>query len=123
DIATFAPEPPTHLRARNIGGGKIVLAWQAPEFDQGDGVLGHAARSYMIYHSRNGKGFAPLSHVEQGHTSVTVEPNEPGVHYFKVAALNEGGESPASEVIAVNAGDEPRVLLVSGFDRLDRDMN
>ena len=45
-------------------------------------------------------------------------------YYFKVAAVNEGGESPASEVVAaLPSGGPKQVLIVNGFDRLDRTLD
>ncbi len=45
-------------------------------------------------------------------------------HYFKVVAVNEGGESPASEVVAaLPSGGDKQVLIVNGFDRLAHTLN
>jgi len=45
-------------------------------------------------------------------------------YYFKVAAVNEGGESEASEVLAaVPSGGDREVLVVNGFDRIARALN
>ncbi|MEM1098044.1 MAG: hypothetical protein AAGH92_04580, partial [Planctomycetota bacterium] len=52
-----------------------------------------------------------------------LDPNE-GVYYFKVAAVNEGGESLAHDVVAATPYEaDQRVLIIDGFDRNDRTMN
>ena len=55
-------------------------------------------------------------------TSVTLSGYDPSTpYYFKVVAVNAGGESPGSEVMAALPNGGPKqVLIVSGFDRLDR---
>ena len=55
-------------------------------------------------------------------TTATLNGLDPTVpYYFKVVAVNAGGESPASEVVAaLPSGGAKQVLIVNGFDRLDR---
>jgi N-acetylmuramoyl-L-alanine amidase len=125
DIATRLPEPPTHLRVRKTGMNRIEVAWNPPPFDKGDGVLGDAATSYRVYRSRNGYGFDNGTVVEE--TRTVLEGVLPGqVEYFRVVAVNEGGESLPTETLAVRAPErtlQPEVLVVNGFDRLDRGLN
>ena len=47
-----------------------------------------------------------------------------GAYYFKVVAVNAGGEGRATEVVAAlpNAGAKD-ILIVNGFDRLDRSLS
>jgi hypothetical protein len=58
-------------------------------------------------------------------TTATLTGFDPDTTYFfKIAAVNDGGESPASEVLAITPSGGPKqVLIVSGFDRLDKSLN
>ncbi|HEC86107.1 MAG TPA: hypothetical protein ENI48_12855, partial [Thioploca sp.] len=119
------PEPPTHFRVINKGFGEVTLAWEAPPFNSGDGLLGDAATGYQVYRSRNGKGFD--NGIEMVHRSITLNDLTPGdVYYFRVAATNVGGESFPTETLAVRVrGDSGKapLLIVNGFDRIDRRAN
>src|SRR6185295_5514542 len=82
--------------------------------------------SFRVYTSTNGYGF-------DGGTDVTSKDMPKAAirgldakipHYFKVVAVNEGGESEASEVVAAApSGGERQVLVVNGFDRLGHTLN
>ena len=113
------PEPPTRLVARNSGVGQVTLNWVAPSW--GGGVVGDAATAYKVYHSLNGRGFDDGRVV--GDTALTVTGLAPGsLHFFRVTALNEGGESFPTPVVAIRtpgAGGKADWLIVDGFDRLD----
>ncbi|NOZ87231.1 MAG: hypothetical protein GXP49_13380, partial [Deltaproteobacteria bacterium] len=117
---SYPPLPPTHLFVKDLGGGQVKLAWRAQE----DALEPTAkATGFRIYRSDNGKGFdnGPITTKEN---EVTIEGLIPGqISYFRVAAYNQGGESPPSHVVAVRPGisaSVPRILLVDGFDRLDK---
>jgi hypothetical protein len=121
---TLLPEPPTNLRVLNAGAGNVSLAWNAPPFDTGDGLLGDPATGYRVYQSTDGKGFD--NGVAVTGTSTTVSGPTPGqVHFFRVTATNTGGESFPTETLAVrvHAGGTPPILIVNGFDRIDRFAN
>ena len=103
--------------------GSVTISWVPPEANS---YLGDAATGYRVYASTNGYGFDGGTTVAGGDTkSITLEGLDAKTpYYFKVAAVNEGGESPASEVVAVlPSGGPKQVLIVNGFDRLDRTMN
>ena len=119
----FLPEPPTHLIARNNGTGKIKIQWKAPRFG---GILGDRATGYKVYLSQHGKAFA--KGVETKSESFIFENLQPGTTYFfKVTALNEGGESFATAVVAARTplpfDQSTDYLIVDGFDRLDRSLS
>ncbi len=117
--ATLLPEKPTHLSVLSADGG-AKLAWQAPP--SGGDNQGDAATGYRVYRSANGKGFDNGVYTEKPELMVNgLEEGE--VAYFRVAAVNDGGESWPSETLAVSSIDGPRVLLVNGFDRMDRGLN
>lgn len=121
---TMPPEPPTHVAARATGQDRVVISWREPVVD---GIGGDAATGYVVYQSHNGYGFGTPRLVAGGQTrSLEITGLAPGATlFFRVAATNPGGESLPSETLAVRippAGQRP-VLIVNGFDRLNRTMN
>jgi hypothetical protein len=121
---TLLPETPTNFRAINNGTGGVVLSWNAPISNSGDGLLGDPATGYRVYRSSNGKGFDNGSTVAG--TSTTINGLAVGdVVYFRVSATNPGGESFPTETLGVRvtASGTPAVLIVNGFDRLDKNLN
>lgn len=118
---SYLPEPPTHLQAQNLGGGQVRLAWQASPTDD-EGVLGDAASGYRVYTSADGVGWSN-GVAATGGTAHTLGGLSAGQLLFvRVSATNAGGESFPTETLAVRVGDEPAVLLVNGFDRLNASM-
>ncbi len=116
----FLPEPPTHLSAANVGNSSILLKWKAPQFG---GVGGHKATSYKVYVSTHGKAFS--EGIQVYGTSYTLLNLKPGATYFfKITALNAGGESFETAVVAArtpnNGSKRVDFLIVDGFDRLDK---
>lgn len=115
----FLPEPPTNLRAVALSNGWIHLAWTPPVSSGGS----QAATNYILYRSTNGYGFGQP--VAVGNVTNTVVTNLPagGDYYFRLTAVNPGGESMPSETVGCRASTTPgarRVLVVNAFDRLDR---
>lgn len=113
----FIPEPPTHLTAKVVGSGQVVLTW---EDGPSGGAGGDAPNAYRIYTSPDGLNFSLETGSQQKSVFLSVEDNG-GPHYFRVSATNAGGESLPSEVVAVGrpTAANSRVLVVNGFDRLD----
>jgi uncharacterized lipoprotein YddW (UPF0748 family) len=118
--AHLLPEPPTHLVARNNGPGAVTLAWAAPTCC--DGTVGDAATTYKVYHSTDGRGFD--DGIETAAAALNLNGLAPGsLHFFRVTALNDGGESFPTSVVAVRtpqAGQQVDFLVVDAFDRLDQ---
>jgi len=115
------PEPPTHLAVRNAGGGKVRVSWQPAPTDAVD-LGGDTATGYRVYTSTNGIGWSDGAAVS-GSTDHTLEGLSPGQLLFvRVAATNAGGESFPTETLAVRVSDTADLLLVNGFDRLNRTM-
>lgn len=111
----FAPEPPTHLRVENVGSGQLRVSWSPSPVD---GIGGEAATGYRIATSPD--GFAWQHVAETSSTSLTLSGLAPGQLVFvRVTATNAGGESMPTEVLGARVGNA-RLLLVNGFDRLDR---
>jgi hypothetical protein len=118
---TLLPEPPTHLAVRNTGPGEVTLSWRSPQTDAVN-LAGDQATHYKVYTSTDGKAFD--NGVVTSDASLVLTDLTPGqVYYFRVTALNDGGESFPTETLAVGVsatGFPPSVLVVNGFDRLDR---
>ena len=113
------PEPPRRLAARSTGPGQVALTWAAPPCC--DGLLGDAAEGYKVYHSDDGRAFDDGLAVS-GPSLVLDGLAGGSLHFFRVTALNPGGESFPTPVVALRtppAGGEPDFLIVDGFDRLD----
>ncbi len=117
------PAAPTDVFVESNAAGSVTVSWTPPA---ANAYLGDTPTGFRIYVSANGYGFDGGTYVAGGATnSVTLsgyDRNTP--YYFKVVAENEGGESAGSEVMAVlPSGGVKQVLIVSGFDRLDRALN
>lgn len=109
--AAFPPEPPTALRVVQDGARGLRVAWDAAA----------GASSYTVEWSADGKGF-----VQAGSTAATNWSTGPLPHgtvrSFRVRAWNTSGRSFPTEVLTAgtDARGTAQVLLVQGFDRLDR---
>ncbi len=121
------PEPPTHLAVRNAGDGRVQVSWRPPSTDP-SGLFGDPPTGYRVYTSTNGIGWSDGVPVT-GTTVYTLTDLSPGQLLFvRVTATNAGGESFPTEVLAVRVGQSSGppphapVLLVNGFDRLNRTM-
>ncbi len=118
DLLTL-PEPPTHLRVQNLGGGAVRVAWQ-PSPTDGVGLRGEAATGYRVYASPDGFAWgAPVAVAGTSHTLTGLSAGQ--TLYVRVTATNDGGESFPTEVLGARVGDQPTLLIVNGFDRLDVD--
>ena len=116
----YLPEPPQKVMMRNSGAGQITIAWQPGPTD-GSGPLGDLATSYRVYTSTDGFGWSnPIDVATTSYTFSGLLPNQ--LIYAKVAGVNAGGESFASPVLAARAAamGQARMLIVYGFDRIDR---
>jgi len=123
---TFLPDPATGVMAETNGNGTVTVSWTPPA---ASAIGGGTPTGYMVYTSLNGRGFdggtfvaggAATSHVMSGLDSAN------GTHYFKVVALNAGGQSLGSAVVAATPLATPpvaKVLIVNGFDRIDKNNN
>ncbi len=119
------PTAPANVRAISNAAGAVTVNWAAGPSTPAS-VYGATATGYRVYASVDGYGFDGGTYVAGGgSTSVTLtgyDPKRP--YYFKVVAENAGGQSLASEVVtALPTGGVKQVLIVNGFDRLDRNQD
>jgi hypothetical protein len=119
------PSPVSRVSAVSNASGQVTVSWTAGLSSPNgfNGVYGSPATGYRIYASTDGYGFDGGTLISGGNAgSATLsgyDPNTP--YYFKVVAVNAGGESEASEVLtALPSGGPKQVLIVNGFDRFDR---
>ncbi|WP_224245066.1 golvesin C-terminal-like domain-containing protein [Hyalangium gracile] len=116
---SLPPEPPTVVAAVNVAGG-VEVRWAPPATDSND-LGGHGATAYRVYQSED--GLAWDEGTETAGTTLTVNLAAGTTRYFRVAALNAGGESFPSDTVGARVGTTPPVLIVNAFDRLDATMD
>ena len=114
------PLPPEITEAKSLGGGRVRVAWRGV-----DDPLEPTAKpdGFVVYRRGDGRGFDNGTLVEGGETT-SVELSIPDSvtvpQSFRVTAVNAGGESLPSGVLATLGGAEgaQRALIVDAFDRL-----
>jgi hypothetical protein len=116
------PEPPQNLVVRNSGPGQVTVSWRPSPTDT-IGLLGDAATGYRVYTSTDGLGWSDGVPVPTKVFTLTSLPE--GVVFVRVTATNAGGESFPTPIAAarVAAGGPAPVLIVNGFERIDRWMD
>jgi len=110
------PLPPTHFNTNIDSLGNIVLKWK-PQED----ILESSAKStgFIVYKKIGDGGFDNGIFVKDS-TYYINNVNAKEIYSFKVTAVNDGGESFASEILSIgiiNPNSKP-VLIVNGFDRI-----
>lgn len=117
---TETPAPPTHLRVQNVGNGsgELRVAWSPSPTDT-DGVRGDPATGYRVYTSTDGFAWGKPIAVTDLETTLTGFATGKTV-YVRVTATNGGGESFPTETLGARVGDNVSLLIVNGFDKLNR---
>ncbi|MBZ4415706.1 N-acetylmuramoyl-L-alanine amidase [Myxococcus sp. RHST-1-4] len=115
------PEAPTAVVARNGADGAVEVRWAVPPANP-DEEGRDAPTGYRVYQSADGLGWDEGTEVEGTSFVTTLAPGTP--RYFRVAALNAGGEGFPSSIVGVRTpqSGQPPVLLVNAFERLDSSM-
>jgi hypothetical protein len=111
------PLAPTDLSVTITSKGEAHLSWTAVE-DPLEPTAHPTA--YIIYTAKNGEGFDNGLCLKTSATSTDIK-LEPHVLYsFRVAAVNDGGESFMSEEVSAlyNPTAKKKILIVNGFHRL-----
>ncbi|MCC6547580.1 N-acetylmuramoyl-L-alanine amidase [Candidatus Sumerlaeota bacterium] len=109
------PLEPTHLVARQAGDGKAVVTWR----EQPDPLEPTAvAKGYIVYRSMDGTAFDNGTFVASPVCNLEGLKSDKS-YFFRVTAVNEGGESLPSRVVGLRwmPGKKP-LLIVDGFDRI-----
>jgi N-acetylmuramoyl-L-alanine amidase len=113
------PEPPRELAVVGTGPGEARLTWRAADTDREGG--GDLASAFRVYRSQDGRAFDDGTETVDPVLALTdLAPDAPT--FFRVTAVNAGGESLSTPVVAVLPAcstTRPRALLVHGFYRLD----
>lgn len=109
------PLPPTHVVAEVLHEKVIRIKWQA----QRDPLEPSAMpEKYMVYTRRDEGGWDDGILIN-GQQCMIPSVDDKVIYSFKVTALNEGGESFPSEIVAVcNVPNSKKILVVNGFDRV-----
>jgi len=113
------PESPVAVLARNAGQGRVEVRWAPPPTDDTD-LGGHAATRYRVYQSADGRAWDEGTETEATSLTLTLEPGL--TRYFRVAAVNVGGESFPSDLVGARVapvGESAPVLVVNAFRRMD----
>jgi len=114
---TVQPLMPENLSATLTANGEARISWTPV-----DDPLEPTAHptSYILYTARDGQGFDNGTWLNTTQTSTTVTLKPDVLYSFRVAAVNDGGESFPSEVVSVlyNPTAQKQVLIVNGFHRL-----
>lgn len=109
------PLPVDHFQMK-MEGKAVRLSW-SPMADSLEPTAN--AQTYKVYTRIENEGFDNGTEVTE--PTYTCKNLKPGVIYsFKITALNEGGESFPSEILACSlpANDQKPALLVNAFDRI-----
>lgn len=112
---TVQPLPVSHFALRFGKKNTLELSWEGE-----DDPLEPTAkpREYIVYTRIGHGGFDNGVRVSSPSHTVKIEPGI--VYSFKVTAINRGGESFPSEILAAYKAkhEQGRVLIVNGFDRI-----
>jgi hypothetical protein len=121
---TMLPGKVAEAWAEVVDSDSVQISWTPPAANS---YNGDAPSGYRIYGSTNGYGFDGGTYVAGGGTTTFTMNGlnaAEGPYYFKVVAVNSGGEGESSEVVAAMLGAaQPHILIVNGFDRLGRTQN
>jgi len=114
----FLPEPPRNLRVTSAPDG-VSVSWDEPT-----DAAACPIESYLVSRSENGYGFGNPVRVPGNRTSVTLADVRHGKDvYFRMTAVNVGGESLPSAVAGCRPAKRataPRVLFVDAYTEFSR---
>ena len=109
------PLPVEALSTHFAGEGKVAVSW-SPVIDSLEVTA--APTGYVVYTRIDDGGFDNGRYTDKPYLLSEQEPGR--IYSYKVTAVNEGGESFPSEVVAACRipGGKGNVLVVNGFDRI-----
>ena len=109
------PLPVNSMALTEAGKGKFLLTWKATT----DTLCDRAEATHFVVYERVGSGaFKRQAVVSEPRYEVILTDNE--IHSFKVEAMNEGGRSFPSEILACGVAKDTKgtVMVVNGFTRI-----
>ena len=113
--AIVTPLAPSYFHINYLYNGQIKLGWRETNDE-----LEPTAKptGYILYTAVDSAGFDNGRLVKQNEIELTLRPHS--TYRFKVAAVNEGGESFTTETLSAYYQPEATntILVVDGFDRL-----
>ena len=116
-VTTKTSVVPTYLAVKADGDLMAKVSW-TPVEDKLEPTA--KPTGYVVYIAVDDEGFDKGTYVEEEFCSVKIDRGH--IYRFKVTAVNEGGESFPSEVVAAgvpnNCKEENIVLVVNAFDRV-----
>ena len=114
-VATVTPLAPSYFHINYLYNGQIKLGWRETNDE-----LEPTAKptGYILYTAVDSAGFDNGRLVKQNEIEFSLHPHS--TYRFKVAAVNEGGESFTTETLSAYYQPEATstILVVDGFDRL-----
>lgn len=110
---------PVHSFAATLNDNRVTLSWKPTK----DELEPTAKPDYYILYTRIGSsGFDAGRRVDA--TEITLEQEVGKIYSYKITAVNDGGESFDSEILAAAVGESKKsVLVVNGFDRVSAPMS
>ncbi|MCH5237568.1 MAG: xanthan lyase [Muribaculaceae bacterium] len=108
------PLPVKDFRISRVKKGVYKLEWE----ERHDPLEPSAEPDKYIIMERSGDelGFHRLGETSSRHFNVKVTDNE--IHSFRIIAVNKGGASFPSEILALKEGGDRPVLIINGFTRI-----
>ena len=108
------PLPVKDFRISRVKKGVYKLEWE----ERHDPLEPSAEPDKYIIMERSGDelGFHRLGETSSRHFNVKVTDNE--IHSFRIIAVNRGGASFPSEILALKEGGDRPVLIINGFTRI-----
>ncbi len=108
---------PVHAFAIDLmEGDKVRLSWRPTKDSREPSAM---PDGYVLYTRTDDMGWDNGQRINTTSCDITLEPGR--MYGFKITAVNRGGESFPSEVLAAYIAPEPKgkVLVVNGFQRID----
>ncbi len=109
------PLPVSHLHTEWAGEGKAHLSWRAVV----DSLEPTATPEQYIVYTRRGNGSFDKGRLVND-TTYTIHLSPDTIYSFKVTAVNAGGESFPSEIVAMgrSSRNQGEVMIINGFNRV-----